>query len=644
MEIKLAIQLLDLRPLCEIAAGEKNNLPISLSLKSDGSQQVVSRFGDDIWDFFAYIPQVNIKPGSKIIKWAVALPDGKFLTSPEHSLLLESSKDFIWSLFAQPLEGRKRPSMATLIARFELLVPLLRWMVANGIKAFRDLDGRCLEYVPVAAYSAALAKSVSPSTLHYRLAILESLYFQRTKIHDAIPNHPWPHETALALSGVKRSFAYRVPSTQIIPEEVLRKLAQKAIEYIVDRSPRILSALNDTHAAGLAKREQRRQIQVDARTAAARSAGYNGMLHLKKEGLALRTACYIVIDMFSGLRDSEMMSLEFDCVSRTLSEDRTVDIYWLHGEIFKTGYRKKKWLVPSIVEHAVQVAGLLSSTLRKKLQSELSAFELQATSATTTISKRLHSLRTQQNKLFLSTATKFGNDVSVLSGQELNLNLKEFCSDNSIHGHDGQPYLLHSHQFRRTYAHYIAKAELGDLLTLRDHFGHWSLDMTAYYAHGAFDNLESDRELLEMVASEKALRQEEIVTGWLTTEKPFANGSTWLDDWRSKVRSAKDKNELIRRYAGTITLNGTGHSWCVGNAKGMNCGGLCVFQAQSCVDCKYGVIGPEHRAVWTGIRDQQAEVLALNDVGPGGKARAIEIHEYAEKVLRRLDGKKENLT
>jgi hypothetical protein len=69
----------------------------------------------------------------------------------------------------------------------------------------------------------------------------------------------------------------------------------------------------------------------------------------------------------------------------------------------------------------------------------------------------------------------------------------------------------------------------------------------------------------------------------------------------------------------------------------MGCGGLCVFEAQSCVDCHYGIIGPEHRAVWEGIRDQQLEALALDDIGPGGRERTLKILEYAEKVLRRLD-------
>lgn len=96
----------------------------------------------------------------------------------------------------------------------------------------------------------------------------------------------------------------------------------------------------------------------------------------------------------------------------------------------------------------------------------------------------------------------------------------------------------------------------------------------------------------------------------------------------------------MAEYAGSITLNGTGHSWCVGNARGTGCGGLCVFEAPMCVDCRYGIIGPEHRPVWEGIRDQQLEVLALNDVGESGRARARRILDAAQTVLKRLDGER----
>lgn len=646
----MSSDLLNIAAIKSMNLPEKSRIPVSILRGNDGLILVVSRYGDESWDFYPYIPQENLNSSGKAINWRIRLPDGYLLTSPKHERLLESARDFIWSLFADPIEGKKRPSMSTLIAKFELLLPLLRWMVSQGLSQFRELQGKTMDYVPAARLSSAGSSFVVDSTLHYRLHVVEYLYLQREKLRDGLNVHPWPHETALSLSGQKRSTVNRTPTTEFIPDSVANKLAQCAIEYVTKRASRLLDAIQTTERAASTKSAYCSQVQTDARTEAARREGFSGMLELKKQLIHLRTACYIVIDMFSGIRDSEMMSLELGCISQTRSLDDTTDIVWLRGTIYKTGVRPKKWLVPQITIAAVEVLSRLTEPLRQKLadeEVELNAMleegnrrNLDAESLRR-LSKRVHTVQRQKHKLFLSVATKFSNSISALSGQQLNIDLKNFCTDHHINGDDSQPYLLHAHQFRRTYARFVARAELGDLITLRDHFGHWSLDMTMYYVDGAADEYRADTELLEMVSHEKIARQNGVLRTYLTSEFPLANGTHWLNEWRSNVRTAANKEALIAEYAGTLTLNGTGHSWCVGNAKGMGCGGLCVFEAQLCVDCHYGIIGPEHRPVWAGIRDQQKEALALDDIGPGGKARTLEILGFAEKVLKRLDGESE---
>jgi integrase len=623
--------------------GEKAEMPISLGRHLTGEPFVVSKYGDQVWDFYPYIPQENLKPAQKLIKWSVSLPDGRKLTDPYHATLLESTKDFIWSLFSSPVEGQKRSSMATLIAKFELVQPLLRWMVSNRLSRFCDLAGRTLGYVPVARLSSDGKRFVSDTTLHYRLHILEYLYLQQGKLRDALHVHPWLHETALSLSGKKRGGDHRKPTTEIIPDHIAKSLGSVALEYVRELSSDIFSALDALETAAKKLGNARPQAITDARTQAAIEAGFDGVYSLRKKAIHLRTACYIVIDMFSGIRDSEMMSLGLSCISRSRSQDDTMEILWLFGTIYKTGMRAKKWIVPPVVEEAILVLTRLTSGLRERMELEAEALKNELICSSpmdvNRKSKRLHELISQKNRLFLASSTKFGNSVSVLSGTQINQDLKAFCRAHKIFDEGTSPYRLHAHQFRRTYAQFLARAELGDLLFLRDHFGHWSLDMTLYYVDGAADGYEADMELIGMVSTEKMERQKEILGTHLKSDLPLANGAHWLKSWRKSIRTAVNKEALIEEFAGTVTLNGTGHSWCVGNAKGMGCGGLCIFEAQKCVDCRYGIIGAEHRPVWIGIREQQLEALALNDMGPGGNARAIEILGFAETVIRRLDSK-----
>jgi integrase len=639
----MSLHLLDLHPIKDLAPSEKANLPVSITLLPDGTRLVVSHYTDVVWDFYPYIPQENIRSSKKQIDWRIQLPDGRPLTDPEHATLLESAKDFIWSLYAQQVEGRQRPAMLTLCIKVMDLVPLLRWMVQTGLCRFADLAGRTLDYVPVARLGKDGSK-LAEQTVVNRLNAVEDLYHQRDKLNDALPVHPWPHETAVSLAGLNIGGEHRKRKTDFIPDAVATHLAEAALDYVQNRSTLILETLeaSDTAAEVKASAGCGRICQSMVRTAIARAAEFDGSADLTTESIRLRTACYIVIDMFSGIRDSEMMSISENCIAPGKSRDGSTDVMWLHGTIYKTGLRPKKWLVPPVVKEAVEVLTRLSAPLREKIRQEERDLErrirLSVAKEKARLAKRLDTVRKQKNKLFLSRSTNtVGGAISVLSGTAMWKGLKRFCADFGIKGKNGQPYPLHSHQFRRTYARFIARSELGDLLTLRDHFGHWSIDMTVYYADGGADDYETDTELLEMVADEKLERQNEIMASYLDSDAPLANGNHWLKSWRSSVRTAANKEALIAEYAGSITLTGTGHSWCVGIARGTCCGGLCVFEAQMCVDCNHGIIGPEHWTVWQGIREQQLEALALDDMGPGGRARAQQILECAEKVLRRLD-------
>lgn len=626
-----------------LAIPPRDDFPVSVIQSQSGETIVVSRYADSIWDFYPYIPQENLKYCEKKLNWNIKLGNGKLLTAPEYVHLLSSAKEFIWSLLSSPIPGR-RLSPATLIAKVELLVPLIRWMIAQGMNQFRQLEGHTMEYVSVARYRNGSSLEVSKGTFHYRLHILEYLYLQREKLRDALTKHPWPLESAQSLSGQRRGGSDRKPSTDVIPDSVTKQLIAVAFRYIYERAPTIISALRKSQKISDTSESRVPQTITNARTVAARQNGFSGSFNLRAESIFLRTSCYIVIDIFSGLRDSEILSLEAGCIKQDHSSDMETLISWLHGTIYKMGIRPKKWLVPRPVVDAVEVLTELSAPLRQKLREEqvhleTGVFPDPARTGPTGTSpfKRHHTVRTQKDKLFLSIATKYGNEISVVSGKQIGRDLKNFCKNFSVKL-DDRPYGLHAHQFRRSYAQFVARAELGDLITLQDHLGHWSLDMTVYYADGASDEYEVDTDLIDMIASEKNERHYEILHSYLTTDSPVASGGKWLQQWRQTVRTAQNKEQLVKEYAGTITLNGTGHSWCAGNAKGNGCSGLCVFQAQTCVDCHYGIIGQEHRPVWEGIRQQQLDALDLDDMGPGGKMQAQEILKMTESVLRRLDG------
>lgn len=621
-------QLLSIDPV------EKRHLPISITISANGEKTVISRYEDDVWNFWPYIVRENSKDGEKRIIWGISLPDGSKLTDKKNQHLLMAAKDFIWSLHVDPIEGIKRPSMRTLISMMGDLTFLLRWMINNGISQFSHMAGRTMAYVVAARDGGLCVKT----TMKKRLQLLEKLHAQAGKITDALPVHPWPFESAAVLAGVDQRMAHRMPKTRLIPDPVFIELARRAIEFVDERADTIISAHDQAEAAI----QQARNDGLSAPysfvfgTKVAQSRGYKGLRELNIEMSMLRTACYICINMFSGLRNSEMMSLESGCLTLEPGRDDSYECIWLHGTIYKTGQRPHRWLVPPIVERAVKVAERLALPHQDSFRAEEERLSV-TKSTDIRKSKRLAEIKHNRKKLFLSTHYSIAGSLTVVPANAVvNKWLKNFCHHFSITDDTGEVWDLATHQFRRTFAYYYARSELGDLLYLKEHFGHWSLDMTLLYADGGADEYQLDNGLLEEVIRAKQERQSQILTGYLTSDAPLANGD-WLSTWRPIVRTAKNKEVLIEELSSTITLNGTGHSWCAGNAKGGSCGGLCLFEADMCVDCNAALIGPEHLPVWQAIAEQQRVVLDLADLGVPAKSRAKRILQKANTVIAKLE-------
>ncbi len=96
------------RSLYPVTDADKRRRVVSRVRQDDGTELVVSRYGDAVWDFWPSIPAGNIVPSEKRLNWALSLPDGHTLLDPEHSVLLASAKDFIYSLAVRP--GRRASS------------------------------------------------------------------------------------------------------------------------------------------------------------------------------------------------------------------------------------------------------------------------------------------------------------------------------------------------------------------------------------------------------------------------------------------------------------------------------------------------------------------------------------------------------
>ncbi|MEG6751402.1 hypothetical protein V2A18_32920, partial [Pseudomonas aeruginosa] len=169
-----------------------------------------------------------------------------------------------------------------------------------------------------------------------------------------------------------------------------------------------------------------------------------GLRELHAEMALLRTASYICINMFSGLRNSEMMSLESGCISREPGIDGSYECIWLHGTIYKTGERPHKWLVPPIVVQAVDLAERMIEPFQSMLRDEERKLRKLET-IESKHAKRLAEISRSKNKLFLATHYSQQGPVAVMpGGAAVNRWLKDFCRHFQIRADNGEVWDLAS--------------------------------------------------------------------------------------------------------------------------------------------------------------------------------------------------------
>lgn len=204
--------------------------------------------------------------------------------------------------------------------------------------------------------------------------------------------------------------------------------------------------------------------------------GLRFLTDLDDEVRVLRTCCYIVVAMFSGMRDSEIISLKDNCFERSF--DMGGEEYcWIHGLTYKLEEQPKpaKWMVPPVVEKAVNVAaGLRKSLLpyigkRRLYLSEVARDEGLK-------SKIINDATLLESSLFLGWKA-LGTRPEFLQNVLTNTMLKKVAerfelvvsSDDLAEVIDRAAiapeklWPLATHQFRRTFAVFVARNVLGDV-------------------------------------------------------------------------------------------------------------------------------------------------------------------------------------
>lgn len=471
----------------------------------DGHTVVVSCYADIQWKMVGQ--PTNKPPSDQIMNFARA-----------PAAFRETMKAIAYRYMCQGREGQRRPSDRAIVKLLRDAEPFLKYLESLGIERLADVTAPvCSGYVEACRRyrQPSDGKGLKAATLGHRFTIVEALHELSQCTEDAMVTDPWPGTSSTHLAGLTgRGTGSRGGATPLMPDEVFIRLFQEAwvrvegSDALLTVRDEWLSVKNERGTRwSLAKASYFYRHFVKSRGwASARS--FSQALH------ELRTACYIVVASLSGCRHHELAFIESGACYRTTptsgSTNAPGEVYWwMRSQSTKTGEGRTEWMIPQAASFALQVL----EHWAKPYQAELEA-EIASRRAADPLDPEIAEAARHRQALFLCAEPSRSNQVRTASVQMMNIALKAFAK------RCGLEWAVATHQFRRKFANYAARSQFGDLRYLKQHFKHWSLDMTLGYALNESQEMALYAEIEEELGDIKA----QVVASWLKPNAPLAGG------------------------------------------------------------------------------------------------------------------------
>ncbi|WP_019334769.1 hypothetical protein [Pseudomonas syringae] len=604
--------------------GDVNGLPeserdalIITAIQVDGQWVILSRYGDDTWQLDGF--PTNVPAGNRRLYFSTVPP-----------VFQRVMKAVLYRYLRRGRSGTGRPKGSLLRAFFNCVMPFLRYLESLNIDRLGAITPMiCATYVAVCKAHRRERKPKTPLTqaaLSGRLQAVETLYELSKYTDDPIPQHPWPDTSAFTISGLNGSGSYRVQGskTPLIPDDVFCTLFEKAHER-VERGHQLLDLRDE-----LVPLEHDRRVRCFT-TIVKRKNGYlerngwiGGLRTFNKALNHLRTACYIVLASTSGCRQHELANLQTGAHHHT--RDDQGDVYhWMRSKSSKTDAGIHSWMIPE--------AGVRTLRLMERWCAPLQAVigaEIEHRRRNNPQDPQIAEAQKHRHVLFLGLDPKEGNQVRTLSTISLGTSLKSFAKD------CGLDWNLASHQFRRKFANYAAHSRFGDLRYLKEHYAHWSLDMTLLYAMDDSWGQQLDLELYDDIQAELEHIKIGVVDKWLGG-KPLAGGyGNALTHWQREPQNLlifKDRTSMLKSIAESTAIRSNGHAWCTADNNG--CIGN-TLEPSRCGGCNNAVIGDSHTGLYLRLYDDLKGLLDCKDIGDGGRLRVERDLKRCRDVLAQL--------
>lgn len=613
----LSTQPVDARGLPE---SERDALIISAT-QVDGQWVILSRYGDDTWQLDGFTSNV---PANKTRLDFGTVP-------PAFRAVM---KAMLYRHLRRGRRGTGRPKGQGVRHLFVDAIPFLRHLETlklDHLGAVTPLV--CATYVAATKghrqTSRSKGKPLSQNTLFRRFLAAEALHELSQYTNDPMLQHPWPETSAKTMAGLIGIVLGG--KTPLIPDEVFCILFERAYQQ-VERGQQLLE-LRDALGAVATQRKGLPSFSITrAKSRQLDVLGWEGGVKAYNKALSdLRTACYIVLASTSGCRNHELANVQSGSHHRTRDDEGTV-YHWMRSRSDKTDAGIHDWMIPE--------AAVLTLRLMERW-----CLPYQAMIATEIVQRRranphdpqITEAHKHRHALFLGMAPGV-NQVRTLSATTWSKCLKAFAKN------CGLSWNLTSHQFRRKFANYAAHSRFGDLRYLKEHYAHWSLDMTLGYAMDDSWGQHLELELYTDIQFELEDIKLGVVDSWLGDEPLTGGYGSALKQWQREPQNLlifKDHASMLKSIAESTAIRSNGHAWCT--ADNDSCVGN-TLERTRCGNCNNAVIGRGHAAIYQRLYNDLKGLLHCPDIGEGGRQRVERDMNRCRDVLVQLGMDPETLT
>ncbi len=577
----------------------------SYAQTASGNWSVLSRFTDDTWIIpDAYFP-TNVTNSHKRLE---------FERFPEQFRYVMKVCVLKYALFG--LYGQGAPRGNTIVHFFVGAISFLTYI------SKRSMDLQSIKPILFSNYvfdsktvKGRKADKLSVDALRSRFIAVQTLHHISQGTIDPMP-HPWPDSSASTLAGKNGTDWYLKGKTPIIPDEVLAPLFQSAAKDI-ERAEHLLE-LRDGCL------EIQRRISKASwtlyTTQYLQSLGYDGgRRRLNAELRKIFIASAIIILTTSGVRNHELLSVRKGCSFTNIDDDGNT-IIWMRGRSEKTYEGDTEWIITDITRKAISIATRITEPLRNELESD--------------INRRLHvdpectatwQMTAYREAIFIGRNFVTGKIQTISSGWLGSL-VSQYCKG------IGLKWKISPHQFRRTFAVYVVRSANGDIRYLKQHFKHWSLDMTALYA----SHEERDSELLDEVMAAFSEAKYDVLEHILDESTLLSGGlAESVRKFRAaKIQTYKNHSAMVKAVSDSVFIRATSVAWCTNDL--VSCVGGSGVEATRCGECVNSIIDDTKVPVWQAIYSQQLELIKLTDIGASGIERVRRDMARCTKVLSDL--------